>query len=401
MTISERRGGHHGPKIVIFGAGRIGRSFTGQLFSRSGYDVLFVDIDKPLIDALNREKHYRVVIRHEAGEEEVVVGPVRGLLLEDHARVAEELATADIASISVGQQGLSALCPVVARALILRRERWNSWPLDVIIAENLRDADIHLARELRKYLPENYPIDALVGLVETSIGKMVPIMTRTALDADPLQLFAEPYNEMIVDRKGFRNPIPGVAQLVPVDPIKAWVDRKLFIHNLGHAAAAYLGYLRHPDAIYMAEVLEDPEIRERTRNTMLQSAGILMALHPGVFSERQLQEHIDDLLHRFRNRALGDTVFRVGCDLFRKLGPADRLVAPVRAALDTGQSCDLILEVIRAALSFRATDGQGGHLEADLRFFAEAERGLAHVLKEVCRLDLPPDLLPETGTSSA
>lgn len=35
-------------KIVIFGAGKIGRSFIGQLFGRSGYKILFVDVD-PLI----------------------------------------------------------------------------------------------------------------------------------------------------------------------------------------------------------------------------------------------------------------------------------------------------------------------------------------------------------------
>jgi len=29
--------------MVQFGAGNIGRSFIGQLFSRSGYEVVFVD----------------------------------------------------------------------------------------------------------------------------------------------------------------------------------------------------------------------------------------------------------------------------------------------------------------------------------------------------------------------
>ena len=29
-------------KIVIFGAGKIGRSFIGQLFSRSGYEVILI-----------------------------------------------------------------------------------------------------------------------------------------------------------------------------------------------------------------------------------------------------------------------------------------------------------------------------------------------------------------------
>jgi mannitol-1-phosphate 5-dehydrogenase len=45
-----------GKKLVLFGAGKIGRSFIGQLFSRSGYEVVFVDISKTLIDELNRKR---------------------------------------------------------------------------------------------------------------------------------------------------------------------------------------------------------------------------------------------------------------------------------------------------------------------------------------------------------
>lgn len=380
--------------MVIFGAGKIGRSFTGQLFSGAGYEVVFVDISKPLIDVLNREKQYRVVIKGETGDQVILVSGIRGIWLEDRVQVEEELAGADIASFSVGQQGLPVLFPVVARALVMRWEQKGMWPLDFIIAENMRDADRYLAAGLRRYLPEGYPMEKLVGLVETSIGKMVPIMTRKDLKEDPLQVFAEPYKTLIVDRKGFRNPIPLVADLTPRDDMKAWVDRKLFIHNLGHAAAAYLGYRKHPGCIYMYEILDDPGIGEQIRATMIQSAEILMALHPDVFSRKGLFEHIDDLLARFRNRALGDTVYRVGCDLYRKLGPADRLAAPIRAALATGKPYDLILEVLRAALLFRATDVQGKYLESDVAFFAEAEKGPAHVLKHICRLELPRGVLP-------
>ena len=41
-------------KLVQFGAGNIGRSFIGQLFSKAGWDVVFVDIDELVIDELNR-----------------------------------------------------------------------------------------------------------------------------------------------------------------------------------------------------------------------------------------------------------------------------------------------------------------------------------------------------------
>ena len=35
-------------KIVIFGAGKIGRSFIGQLFGCGGYKVVFIDVDQAI-----------------------------------------------------------------------------------------------------------------------------------------------------------------------------------------------------------------------------------------------------------------------------------------------------------------------------------------------------------------
>ena len=58
-----------------------------------------------------------------------------------------------------------------------------------------------------RHMPQDYPFNELVGLVETSIGKMVPIMSQKDLEEDPLQVFAETYNTLIVSKRGFKNPI--------------------------------------------------------------------------------------------------------------------------------------------------------------------------------------------------
>jgi mannitol-1-phosphate 5-dehydrogenase len=258
--------------------------------------------------------------------------------------------------------------------------------LDIIIAENVRNADIFIREELRKLLPEDETSDQWVGLIETSIGKMVPIMTQKDIEDDPLQVFAEPYNSLSVAKNGFKNPLPEVSFLEPKENIKAWVDRKLFIHNLGHATAAYLGFKAYPQAVYIWEVLEKPEIYRATRQTMLQAADILQTLYPDEFTPSQLEEHIDDLLHRFMNKSLGDTLFRVGCDLYRKLGPEDRLVAPVQAAIRTGKPYHLIMEAIIAGISFRAKDENGNYLPSDMAFFDDAVKGTQYILEKICKL---------------
>jgi mannitol-1-phosphate 5-dehydrogenase len=374
-------------KIVIFGAGRIGRSFIGQLFSRSGYKVVFVDINTELIDHLNEKQQYRVIIKDNSGDEVLIIKNVRGVDLNNSGQVVSELAGSGIAALSVGQQGLPDALPVIAEALVLRKKLFGNIPLDFIIAENMRNSDKFLEAGLSKFLPENYPLKRLVGLVETSIGKMVPIMSQKDLEDDPLQVYAEPYNTLIVAKKGFKNRVPQVQNLDPKENIKAWVDRKLFIHNLGHATAAFLGFRKHPEAVYIYEVLDDPEVLESTRKTMLQSADILMALYPGEFTVSQLEAHIDDLLLRFRNKALGDTLFRVGCDLYRKLSPEDRMVAPIKAAIALNKPYDLILKALVSGISFRARDENGHFLPSDEAFFREAKKGTSYIIKNVCRMD--------------
>ncbi|NJK98692.1 MAG: mannitol-1-phosphate 5-dehydrogenase, partial [Bacteroidales bacterium] len=236
--------------------------------------MVFADINRELIDKLNRSGEYKVIVKSEAGDEVIRVGNVRGLNICDSAEVAGELSEASIAAISVGQHGLPAVIPIIAEALLLRKQKFGNWALDIIIAENMRNADQYLMNELSKLIPSGL-VNELAGLVETSIGKMVPIMTRKDTEDDPLQVFAEPYNNLIVSKNGFKNPVPDIEFLSPKENIKAWVDRKLFIHNLGHATAAYLGYLLKPEAIYLCEVLESFEVYETTRLAMLQSADIL------------------------------------------------------------------------------------------------------------------------------
>jgi mannitol-1-phosphate 5-dehydrogenase len=290
-------------------------------------------------------------------------------------------------AVSVGLRGLDKVFPLIARGLLERYKADHDYPLDIIIAENLRNADILFHSELAKLLPKFYPIDKLVGLIETSIGKMVPIMTQKELEEDSLKVFAEPYNSLIVAKNGFRNPIPDLKYLEPKDNIKAWVDRKLFIHNLGHATVAYLGFQKNCKWVFIHDALSDHEIFMTTRCTMLQSADILMAIYPGEFTRSQLESHIDDLLDRFQNKALGDTIFRVGCDLYRKLSPSDRLVAPIHAAIILNKPYDLILKSLMAAISFCAVDDNGKYYPADEKFFSESEKGISYILEHICKLN--------------
>jgi mannitol-1-phosphate 5-dehydrogenase len=369
--------------ILIFGAGKIGRSFIGQIFGLSGFDVVFSDVDATLTDELNKQKSYRVVIKSEV-EETLIIPNVRAVSGFDRTQVVKEISSASILAVCVGKNALEKIIPVIAEGLQMKLAEHPGLPTDIIIAENMRSASEFFRKKLSACLPEEFPVDKLVGLVETSIGKMVPIMQQSDIENDPLLIYAEPYNNLIVDKNGFKGEIPVVDGLSPKENIKAWVDRKAFIHNLGHAAVAYFGAFKHPGAKYIFEVLDDPEVYRFAKDTMIQSAEILQFIYPEDFTHEDLERHINDLLFRFQNKALKDTIFRVGQDRPRKLGPDDRFVGIIRLAQNVKMKYGKILEAMAFAFYFKASGENGYASDADLEFERFLSSGVDFTLEKVC-----------------
>lgn len=374
-------------KFLQFGAGNIGRSFIGPLFAQAGYEVVFVDIDDVLVNALNARGRYRVEIK-DTPPATLWVENVRAVHGRDTGRVVAELASADLAATAVGPTALPSLYGVIAASL---QQRWllGKGPLDLILGENLRHAAQIVRAGLKEHLPETFPLEEMVGLVETSIGKMVPLMTAEQRQGDPLRVFAEAYNTLIVDKQAFLCGVPNVPGLEAKSNMAAYVDRKLFIHNLGHAVAAYLGHLFLPTATYLWEAIESPPVRTATAAAMWESGQALIAVYPAEFTEQNQAEHISDLLRRFANRALGDTIYRVGRDLPRKLSSQDRLIGALRLQAQQGVDSSYTLLGAAAACLFRAGDEKGELFPPDRRFAEEIyPRGLAAVLTEVCGLNV-------------
>lgn len=377
--------------IVIFGAGKIGRSFIGQLFSLSGYKVIFIDIDYRIIDELNRSNKYCVVIK--SGVEEVIeITNVCGINANDQQVVIQAITNCTLMATCVGKNALPKIVPLIAKGIENRIMKYPETPLDIILAENIRNACELVKFELTNSLSDGFPIETYIGLIETSIGKMVPNIPREVEIEDPLLVYAEPYNTLILDLYGFKNQLPKVIGLSPKENIRAWVDRKAFIHNLGHVAAAYYGYFRFPERKYLYEILEDTEVRSFMREVMDQSAIALIEEYPDVFTIADLNLHMDDLTNRFRNKSLGDSVFRIGSDLNRKLSCNDRIVGAIKLAQKHQCPYNRLLDVLIYGLFFRAVDESGQLFEGDKDFVRNLEFNLDNLLISRCGLDRLSDI---------
>ena len=335
---------------VVFGAGNIGRGFIGQLFSESGFEVVFVDVDEPLIDLLNARGGYTIRLVDNDLSEELVIAPVRALRAGDVDAVAQTLAEAAIAATAVGVRALPYVAPVVAAGIARRAGAGVDAALNIILCENLKGAAAafrgmvagHLPAELHGYLTER------VGIVDTVIGRMVPPLTPELRASDPTLILVEPYKELPVDQEGLVEPVPAIVGMEPCANFGAYTARKLYIHNCGHAVLAYHGYLAGHE--YGYEVLEDPAVRKEFDAALAESKASIVAVYS--VDVAWLDAHIADLTRRFANQALGDTVLRLGRDPARKLSPTDRLVGPARLAEQAGVTPNALSRAIAAGYCF-------------------------------------------------
>ena len=127
-------------QAIIFGAGNIGRGFMGQLFSESGYEVTFVDVDRPLLETLNERGRYTIRLVTNEQTEEVAVGPVRALHSGDLDAVAEAVSRAEIGATAVGAGILKHIAPAVAAGIARRAQLGVEAPFNLILCENLHGA---------------------------------------------------------------------------------------------------------------------------------------------------------------------------------------------------------------------------------------------------------------------
>jgi len=368
------------PVIVIFGAGNIGRGFIGQLFSQAHYAVIFIDAAEALVQSLNEEGEYPIQLVSEEGNQSVQVGPVRALLISDQAAVNEAVLKADIMATAVGVPILRFVAGPVAKALTYRRTSGNTNPVDILVCENKLDAGHYLKELIAAADPSLLAMLAEdVGFVETSIGRMVPVLSPEERKDNPLLVRTEPYYELPVDADGFKGAVPQIPSMKPFSPFHFYHQRKLYIHNMGHALTAYLGWLIGCETV--AEAIAVPDILTAVEQAMRQ-VGQALSRKYGV-AESDIEEHIQDLLHRFANRQLGDTVARVGRDPMRKLAPDDRLVGSLLFSLEQGIEPFNIAAGIAAALLF-APDDDPAAKELAKRI---AEQGADQVLRTFCGID--------------
>lgn len=332
-------------QAIQFGAGNIGRGFIGALLNCSGYDVIFADVNQQMIEALNAKGKYTVHIA-DLEPESFEVGSISALHTSDPILV-EKIAESEIITTAVGLSILPRIATVIAKGIEERARRKIENILHIIACENGIRASSRLAEEVFVLLSPaalQY-CERRVGFVDCSVDRIVPpVQTVETTD-----VCVERFHEWNVDGTQLKKGLQ-ITGMNVVDNLTAYVERKLFTLNTGHAVLAYLGHLKGYGTI--EQCTDDAELLSVVRRAMIESGAALVQKF-GLDAAGHAT-YIEKIIHRFRNPYLGDTVDRIGRDPLRKLSSDDRLVAPLKTANGFGLPVDNLLLGIGAALHYRS-----------------------------------------------
>jgi len=371
-------------QAVHFGAGNIGRGFIGLLLTKSGYRVTFLDVNDVVIQALKERGSYTVELVGETTTTETVTN-VTGINSKTELEAANNaLYDADLITTAVGP----SILPIIARQLVATIEKRaiekTERFLNIIACENTIGGSKQLENALRANLsPEAIAhLERWVGFPNAAVDRIVP----NQVNEDPLHVKVEPFFEWVVDTRSIKGEliIEGVHF---TDKLEAFIERKLFTVNTGHATCAYAAYRK--GIVTIPEAMQDKEISDLVRD-VIRETGTLIVTKYG-FDPVEQENYIQKTLKRFKNPYIVDEVTRVGRSPLRKLSPQDRFIKPMLELDERGLSTRALRRSVANCLHYDfEKDDEALKLQT-----AIIEKGVAQALSDATSLPLQSPLVKQ------
>jgi mannitol-1-phosphate 5-dehydrogenase len=307
---------------VIIGAGQTGRGFIAPFMKKSEYKITFLDINKDLVEKLNNASEYTVQY-HNNEKSDMLIKDFECYSIHDDKSVLN-LAEADVVLTAVGNDNIKNLYSLLEKAIKLRKKTSK---LTIILCENGINA--------KKPLVE---LDAIIS--EACI-----FCTTLNKNSNSLDILSQVYPDLPFDCEveGIDIQIQG---LTPTKSYSALIERKIYTYNCLSACVAYVGAYKGYE-IY-GEAANDKDISYLMAN-MVQPLNIAISKIYNIPIEEQIT-FSQYAVEKFQNLAITDTIERNTRETIRKLGPTERMIAPLRICLNNNLENKYLELVIAAAI---------------------------------------------------
>ncbi|KZK06993.1 Mannitol-1-phosphate 5-dehydrogenase [Lactococcus cremoris] len=367
-------------KAVHFGAGNIGRGFIGEILSKNGFEIYFVDTNKAIIDELNTRHSYEIGIAS-SSPEKISVSGVFGINNGENPKdVIEAIAQADIVTTAIGPNILPYIAELVAKGIQKRKEENKQVQIDIIACENMIGGSEFLEKKVAEYLSDSDKVYLAnyVGFPNAAVDRIVPGQKHE----DLLYVEVEPFCEWVIDESQIKNKsfkLEGVHYASNLEP---FIERKLFSVNSGHATVAYSSAYKGYKTIL--EGLQHKEILSALKGVQKETRALLLAKWPQYFTEEDLISYHQMIISRFANPKIIDEVTRVARTPIRKLGYDERFIRPIRELNERGLSYQNHLDIVGKIFAYQdENDSQSVQLQEklstmDLQRLIEEVTGLSN-----------------------
>jgi mannitol-1-phosphate 5-dehydrogenase len=366
-------------RIVIWGAGKIGRGFVADLFAEAGYQITFVDASEQLIAQLRDRQHYTVVRAYDAERrEDSVIRGYDALTTAQAEDVISAVTRADIVAIAVFPKVFDVVAEQLAAALHQRFEAKPDSTMDVLLCTNLPHAAGEFGKALLpRLVARDGQVEERVGLVETLVMRIAGDAPEDERLRDPLLVWTNGNAEFPVDGSALVGVAPDVAGLRLVEDMRAEEMRKLYTYNTCHAALAYWGAQFGHRLI--VDCMADERVMHEVRG-VLGECSLALQQEYG-FSAVEMEAWVEKVLRQTNNPTLGDTVARFGGDPRRKLRRHDRLTGPFLLAVKHGSAAPFLARAIAAGIHYSEPNDEGASYVRGL----VSEEGPGAAIRELCQ----------------
>lgn len=234
-------------------------------------------------------------------------------------------------------------------------------PLTIASCDNMPSNGRVLYRCMVQYCEQVFP--EVLPFLESSVSfplSMVDRITPNTTDSDALNIVqtygyedawsvvSEDFLQWVLEPKGMEG-LPDFSKVgaIITSEVEAYETMKIRLLNGSHSALAYPAYLL--GYRYVEQALGDDKIRKFIREQYMKEVGNSV---PPLFGFDQ-EEYKDQLIARFQNPSIKDTILRLAQDGTKKF--ANALSPALRYALDGGHPFQAMVMALAFWLQFAAS----------------------------------------------
>lgn len=326
-------------KAVVIGAGQTGRGYVARYLKLKNYQITFIDNNEELVSLMKKDSAYTI---HFYNKDATPVHIDKYDVWNAHSEEAKKaIFETDYIFTAVGEQNLGDVAVQIVEGCTNKKTLTK-----IITCEN----GINPKKVLKNKIEELSGTGDLL-FSQTAVFCSTVKLIQTRLDILSQNETYFPYDDTEFDDLDFY----GTQQ---VHDFEKFLKRKIYTYNCLAGLISYLGYIKKYEVF--GEAANDTEI-SKIMDDLLIELNPALADYFDITLEEQT-EFSKRALAKFKDLSILDYTVKNGRDAHRKLGPTERIMAPMNIMKLHSKDFQ-ILELVAAAAVVYWKEQQGNGRE--------------------------------------